>query len=195
MRLIGKTTSVYGLKGTGKSNLVQYLARLPQFGGHLVYDVTREHSGRLNTYIPTNREGEAAREELNQVIRRMVTNQEREMRPDLVVIEEMSRFCSPNQRPPSAVYELLDLARHYRVGLVTVARRPAQVHSDLTELADNVMYFRLVGKNDNRALDQTLTGLSEVVKNLPDYHFARLTPDRRVMVHPPVPEQETTGRL
>lgn len=194
MRLISHQVAVFGLKKTGKSNLVQYLMRMPQFGGHLVYDVTREHAP-LKTYQPTHRRGDEAREELDEVLGRMVTRQDRDMRPDVVVVEEASRFCSPRRAPPPAMYDLLDLARHYRTGLVTVARRPAQVHSDLTELSDTLIIFRLTGKNDYRALNDIVDGLGDVVRALPEYHFARVTGDRKVYVHGPVPEMDTTGRL
>lgn len=194
MRLIGRHVAVFGLKNTGKSNLVQYLLSMPQYQGHLVYDLCQEHSA-LNRYVPSHRRGSEAEEELEEVAARTVTNQDREMRPDVFAVEEVSRFCSPQSQPPPAVYELVDLARHYRTGLLTVARRPAQVHADLVDLADTVIYFRLKGKNDRRALNRTIDGLGDVVRNLPDYHFARVTGDHRVYVHPPVPEMDTTGRL
>jgi hypothetical protein len=196
MKLKGRHTAVFGLKGVGKSTWVQYMMGLPQFRhSHLVYDVCREHSGTLTTYVPRHRSGDEARAELDGAVERLVTQQERDMRPDVLVVEEVSRFCGPHSRPPPALYELIDLARHYDVGLVTVARRPAQVHSDLVDLADNSVYFRLTGKNDRRALDRTLDGLSDVVRNLPKYRFARVTGDMRVHVHDPVPEGDTTGEL
>lgn len=195
MKLKGKATAVYGLKGTGKSNFIQYLLTRPAYrDGHLVYDVCREHA-KLKRYVPDNRRGDEGRAELDTVVGRMVVNQPREMRPEILTIEEMSRFCSARQRPPAAVYEVVDLARHLGVGLVTIARRPAQVHSDLTELADNIIIFRLTGKNDYRRLNEAVDGLGDIVRNLGEYEFARVTPDRRVFVHDPVPEMNTTGRL
>lgn len=195
MRLKGKATAVYGLKGTGKSNWLQYVMSRPAYrDGHLVYDVCREHD-KLKRYVPENRRDDEGRGELDTVVGRMVVDQHRWMRPEVVAIEEMSRYCSPNQRPPASVYEVVDLARHLGVGLVTIARRPAQVHSDLTELADNIIVFRLTGKNDYNALNRTVDGLGDVVRELGRYQFARVTPDRRVMVYDPVPEMNTTGRL
>jgi len=194
MKLKSNATAVYGLKGTGKSNFVQWLLTRRPYQAHLMFDLCREHDA-LNRYVPTHRRGDEAEVELNELITRMVTGQRRNMRPEVVAVEEVSRFCGPNSPPPDSVYELIDLARHYGVGLLTTARRPAQVHSDLTELADNVIFFRLTGKNEYRALNRMVDGLGDVVRNLGDYQFARVTGDRRVFVHDPVPRMDTTGRL
>jgi hypothetical protein len=197
LHLKDRSTAVFGLKGTGKSNLVQYLLTRGRYQAHLMYDVCREHQ-RLNTYTAEYRHDEGddeAREELNTVTERMVTGQVRDMRPEVYAVEEMSRFCSPQKAPPPAVYDLLDLARHYGVGVLALARRPAQVHNSVTEMADNLIFFRLTGSSDYNALNKIVDGLGDVVRSLDDYEFAWLTPDRRVYVYSPVPEMETTGRL
>lgn len=195
MRLIGKTAAVYGLKGTGKSNFVQYLMDgVPTYSGHLVYDVCREHD-TLNRYLPEYRRGDEAEAELNGVVERFVTDNGRDWRPDVFVLEEASRFSGSSSEPPREVYELLDMARHYKTGLLSVARRPAQVHTDFTELADHLFIFRLTGKNDYRHLERTVGGLGDAVRDLDDYHFVHVRPDRSFSVRPPVPEMDTTGRL
>jgi len=194
MNLKRNATAIFGLKGTGKSNIVQYLLSRERYRAHLIHDLCREHD-TLKRYVPQYRRGDEANEELDQAIERMVVGQKRNMRPEIVAIEEISRFCSPQKAPPNAVYELIDQLRHYDVGLITIARRPAQVHSDVYELADNIIFFRLTGKNDYRTLNKIVDGLGDVVRNLPDYHFVRVTGDRRVFVHSPVPEMDTTGRL
>lgn len=192
--LIGSSTAVYGLKGTGKSNFVQYILSRPRYSAHLMVDVCREHD-KLKRYIMEHRRGEEAEAELNQVLRRTVTDNDRSMRPEVVAVEEVSRFCSARKQPPEQLYELIDLARHYGVGLVTIARRPAQVHSDLTELADNIIFFKLKGENDKRKLNNMVAGLGDRVADLGDYEFIRLTPDYEVIEYDPVPELSTTGEL
>lgn len=194
MNLLGKHTAVYGLKGVGKSNWTQWLCRRPAMRNHLIYDVCREHSG-MHRYIPEHRHGDEAEAELNGVVERTITNNNRDRRPDMFVLEEASRFCGSRSPPPEALYDVIDLSRHYGVGLVSIARRPAQVHSDLTELADNVIIFRLTGKNDYKALERMVEGLGDTVRSLDDYQFARVTPDRKIRVHDPVPEMDTTGAL
>lgn len=195
LELKRKQVAVFGLKGTGKSNLLQYLlTEYPGHSGHLCYDVCQEHDS-LNTYQPTHRAGDEAEAELAEVTKRMVTNLDRDRRPEIYAVEEMSRFCGSHSPPPDPVYDLVDLARHYDCGIVTVARRPAQVHSDITELADTVIVYPMAGANDRRKLNNMLSGVGDyAVDDLPEYHFIRIE-GRDWTVHSPVPEMDTTGRL
>jgi len=194
VRLKRRQTAIFGLKKEGKSNLLQYLLTRERYRSHLVYDLNGEHE-ELNRYVPTHHRGEKAEKELDEVIRRTVTGQDRDMRPELLAVEELSRFCGPNSPPPEELYELIDRNRHYGVGLLLVARRPAQVHTDVTELADNVLIFPLAGSNDRRKLNRMREGLGDLVlDDLPKYHFVRVT-GREITVHSPVPEMDTTGSL
>lgn len=185
---------VFGLKSAGKSNWTQHTLTQDQYGAHLMYDVCKEHQ-TLNRYLPTHRRGDDAHAELDQVLSRMVLNVERARRPELVAVEEISRFCGPNSPPPEALYELVDLNRHYGVGLLGIARRPAQIHTDLIELADNLIIFRLTGKNDYRRLEQEVDGLGDAVRALGQYQFVHVEPDRSYTTYAAVPEMDTTGHL
>lgn len=192
--LKGNQTAIFGLKGAGKSNWLQYALTQPEYDAHLMYDVCREHDD-LNRYIPSNRTGDKAEAELNGVLGKMVVNQQRDMRPEIVAVEEVSRFCSPNSRPPENLYELVDLNRHYGVGMVTIGRRPAQVHTDLVELSDNILIFRLTGKNDYRRLEEEVSGLGDAVRDLGQYQYVYVEADRTYHTMEAVPEMDTTGRL
>ena len=189
-------TMVFGLKSAGKSNFVQWLlqAHPEMYQAHLIYDVCREHES-LNRYIPTHRRGDEAKEEMNQVLERMVLSMDRKRRPELVGIEEVSRFCGPRSPPPEALYDLIDLNRHYGVGLFGVARRPAQVHTDMVELAENLIIFQLTGKNDYRRLEEEVEGLGDAVRDLDPYEFVYVGPSREYWTCSPVPEMDTTGKL
>lgn len=194
--LKGKHTMVLGLKGTGKSNFTQYLLRAhsDKYGAHLMYDVCQEHD-RLHRYTPTHRRGEEAREELERVLAALVVDAPRPKRPELVAVEEVSRFCGTGSPPPEALYELIDLNRHYQIGLLALARRPAQVHTDLIELADNLLIFRLTGHNDKKKLNRMVDGLGDVVYDLGDYQYVHVAADRSYQVMEPVREMNTTGKL
>lgn len=194
--LKGSQTAIFGLKGSGKSNWLQFVLdqHADKYQNHIMYDVCREHDS-LNRYIPSNRVGEEAEAELDGVLGQLVVNQDREYRPELVAVEEVSRFCSPNSRPPGNMYELVDLNRHYGVGMLTIGRRPAQIHTDLTELADNVIIFKLTGKNDYRRLEAEVEGLGDAVRSLNEYEYVYLGKGREYHIMEPVPEMDTTGRL
>jgi len=193
MKLKDSHTAVFGLKGEGKSNWLQYTLTQSQYENHLVYDVTKEHDA-LNRYTPKHRRGSDAFDELGAVTSKLVVNADREQRPEIFGIEEMSRFCGTNSPPPEAVYDLIDMNRHYGVGILMVARRPAQVHTDVMELADNVVIFYLDGENDIRKLNAWRSGLGDTVRDLDPYHFV-VTQGRDWSVHKPVPEMDTTGNL
>lgn len=193
MRLKGRHTVILGKRGEGKSNLVQYL--LSQVPNNLVIDVCREHNADfVNRYIPDYRNGEEARTEAGEVVKRTVTDQSRGRRPDLVVFEEASRYCPNKGGTHDAIMEVIDLGRHLDTGTVAVARRPAKIDTSIMELADNVISFYIDGKNDVRALNAFSDGLGDMAKELDPYQFLRAE-GRQVTLHEPVEEMDTTGKL
>lgn len=194
IQIKNRQTAVFGMKREGKSNFVQWLlGEHPALSAHLMYDQTREHDA-LTRYVPAHKRGEEAFEELSEVTRRMVVENDPEKRPEVYAIEELSRFCSPNSPPPEPVYDIIDQAAHYGVGLITVARRPAQVHTDVLELATNIIIFYLGGQNDHKKLNGHLDGLGDAVRDLEPYQFV-VVKGREYEVHSPVPEMDTTGDL
>ena len=194
MNLIGKHTMVFGLKGAGKSNWVQYVAGLEPYRNHLVIDVCREHD-ELNRYLPKHRSGEKVRAEVAGVVERFVTENDRSVRPDLLIGEEVSRYAPNSGGTPDQLLDLVDLNRHYGTGFLGVARRPAQVDTTLVELADNIIVFTVRGKNDVRRLNEEAPGAGDAAADLEQYHYLRIRGDRSWTVHAPVPEQDTTGEL
>ncbi len=194
MKLKDKHTMIFGLKGSGKSNFFQYLLKQPEYRNTLVYDVCREHDS-LNRYTPEHTRGTEAIAEFDGVTSRLITDADRSQRPELFAVEEVSRLAPSNGAQADSLMELVDLNRHYGIGILGVARRPAKVHTDLTELADNIIIFRLTGKNDVRRLNQEADGLGDASRQLDDYHFLHVGPDRTYRAHSPVPEMDTTGKL
>lgn len=194
MKLKGKHTMVFGLKGSGKSNWLQYVLHRPVYAAHLCFDVCQEHDV-LRQYLPTHRRGEAVIEEFDQVLQRMVLNADPEGRPEIIAGEEISRYAPNNGAVSESLLELIDLNRHYGVGFIGVARRPAQVNTDLVELADNLVVFKLTGKNDYRRLEQEVEGLGDAVRDLGPYEWVHVDGSRNYRVMRPVPEMDTTGSL
>lgn len=193
MKLLGRHTVVLGKRGEGKSNLVQWL--LEQVPNALVIDVCREHEADfVNRYLPENRNGEKARAEAGGLVERTVTNNDRDRRPDLLVMEEASRYCPNSGGTHDAIMETIDLGRHLGTGTLAVARRPAKIDTSIMELADSVITFYVDGKNDVRALNAFKDGVGDAAKELDPYHFLRVE-GRQVTRHAPVPEMDTTGRL
>ena len=186
---------IFGLRGSGKSNWLQWLlSEHEAYRNALVYDMCREHSG-LDRYIPENRNGEEARTEAGEVVQRFIVDNARGLRPDLLVGEELSRYAPNGGGTPDALMDLIDLARHYNVGFIGVARRPAKVNTTLIELADNILIFRLTGKRDVKRLNNEAPGAGDAARDLDEYHYLQIDQERRYTVHSPVPEMDTTGEL
>lgn len=197
IELFGRQTMVFGKKGMGKSNFVQHLLADDRYRNTLVFDTNREHANtNLPRYCPKHRRGDEARAELGELLSRyVVTDREyRDIRPDLVVLEELSRYAPNRGSMADELGEFIDLARHYDVGLLGVARRPAQVDTDTVELADNTVIFRVDGDNDVKKLNRLSSGLGDAAADLPKYHFL-VYDGSDYAVHEPVPEHDTTGKL
>lgn len=195
--LLGQQTMVFGKKGQGKSNFIQHVLQKDAYRNTLVFDTNREHENTgLPRYEPRHRRGKEARAELGEVLSRYVTTPTdyRDIRPDLVVLEELSRYAPSGGSMCDELGEFVDLARHLDVGLLGVARRPAQVDTDTVELADNTVIFRVDGDNDVRKLNRISSGLGDAAAGLEEYHFL-VYDGSDYAIHEPVPEYDTTGAL
>jgi hypothetical protein len=175
-----------GLRGTGKSVLVKRVLR--GFASHLVYDPLKEHGGEFNVYNPRHvAESPAAKAELDAVIRKWVMPKPDVRKVDLFAIDEANRYAPPRSRLGPALQNVNDFQRHAGLGVMYVARRPVTLNTDLMELADYLMVFRLRGKNDLDYLETISMGLKDAVLSLPLYSFVLVGPDRSFTLCNPVP--------
>lgn len=196
LNLFGQHTVILGLKGSGKSNLVAHILAQEQYRNNLVFDVTREHDEEhINRVMPDSRSGDAIKQQFDTVVRAFVTENDRSIRPDLLVGEELSRYAPSSGATPDSLLDLIDLNRHYGTGFLGVARRAAKIDTNLTELADNLIIFRIAGKNDRSRLNAEAEGLGDAARELGRYEFIVVDKFRDWEVHAPVPEYDTTGRL
>ena len=107
--------------------------------------------------------------------------------PELFVIDESNRYIFPHPaKIPQPVANLIDFQRHYSLSFGVVARRMTQVPTTLVELADHVFVFHLPGANDYQKLESMYRGLGDEVRNLPPYHFVRLSYGSQITVHAPI---------
>ena len=86
----------------------------------------------------------------------------------LIVVEETSRYCSPFHLP-TEIETLIRYGRHSNLDQLYVARRPAEIHRDLTSNADFVATFRQWEPRDVQYL-RSLVGMhGEIASTLPPY--------------------------
>lgn len=180
LNLKGRRFCVLGLQGSGKTINCKYL--LSHYPRHLVYDPLHEYNS-FNRYKAKYRSYTLrALEELNTVIKKLVIGKR-----DLFIIDEANRYC-PNKRTlPDQVGYLNDFNRHLGLGFGVVARRPAQLNTDLISLAHDLFIYRLVGARDIQRLEEEASGMGEMVKGLEKYHFVHADELRNYRVCPPVP--------
>lgn len=179
--LKGKCYIIFGLKGSGKTELAKYILSLHR--NHYIYDTLHEYNKEKYTvYLPSHATTDKAIYELNLCINRDVLTK----KPSLFHISEMNRYC-PNRKPlPEAVAKLNDWNRHYNIAYGGDCRRPAQLNTDITELANYIFCFRLKGKNDCQYLDDTVKGLGDAVAELDDYHFIMVDEKRNLRMMQPI---------
>lgn len=188
--LTGKTYCVFGLRGTGKSTIVNTI--LEQFGRYgLYYDTLWEAPPEAiyDAYQPKDRYSVA---ELEVMVKSIIpVNNSVEPYYRCFTIDEANRFCPPKPSPlPPLIADLNDQCRHYQISVGYVARRPSQLNQDLTELAEYLFIFKLTGKNDLHYLAELVSGLDIAVRQLKQFEFVLVKPDRSFVICEPVKPQK-----
>lgn len=184
--LINKSFVAFGLRGTGKSTLINYIAG--EFGSKcLVYDILGEVPAdvKYHSYTPRDRYSLV---ELGGIVRQ-ITGGKTGYRA--FIIDEANRFCPPKPAPlPPFIADLNDQLRHYGCSVGYTARRPTQLHQDLTELANYLFCFHLKGKNDIQYLNDLTSGLGDAVLALKNWQFIVVYPDRSYELFDPIEPDE-----
>ena len=184
---------VFGLQGSGKSNWTKaFLLQHPQ---HLVYDTMREYQD-FNTYTPHFPDGSPEScEELSSFIEAFVTSETPGAKKlKVLAIDEINTYC-PNRVPlPRGMVGLNDKSRHFDISFLGIARRPAQVNTDLVELAHYIVIFNLKGVNDEAYFEQIRRGLGETVTKLPPFHYALVDQNREVTICKPCKNMDPGGK-
>ena len=185
--IMNKRAVILGLQGSGKTVLSGAL--LDTEKAHLVYDVHHEYKGKYNTYLAEHKRVDPRKKndpgiaELNNVVNQLVLESGMVR---LFALDEANRFC-PNHYPlPASILVLNDDNRHDRIAFITIARRPSQLNTDLTELAHYMFIFSLTGRNDYKFLEDTVVGLGDAVRELKEFYFIIVDPFRKFIVHPPI---------
>lgn len=182
--LTGKTSVVFGLRGTGKSTLAEYLAS--EYGKlAFIYDTLGECplTAKYASYKPDKRVPPESVSELENILLLLIKSSKYRF----IGIDEANRYCPSKPSPlPPVVANLNDQCRHYGLSVVYIARRPCQLNQDLTELADYMFIFHLKGKADISYLENISAGLGEAVLSLKDYHFIVVYPDRSYKEFPAI---------
>lgn len=166
LALRGKRVCVFGLQGSGKTFISKFI------GLHyntLVFDIHGEwRSDFYYVLRPENKQyGPGLLGEFGIAMHKYVFS--KEYKWDLLIVDEASQYF-PNNRPlPPEMARLNDFNRHMDLAFLCIARRPTQLHTDLTELAHFNIFFRLTGVNDMKRLRDMYPGLDDAVFRLKEH--------------------------
>lgn len=188
---IATCSVIVGLQGSGKSELAAVLAE--QYKRVWVYDPMEQYDKLKNSmcYVPTNRGyGQATKHEVTEFVNFMLSQLKHEWayieKGELFIMDETSLFC-PNKRPlPAGIQLLNDTHRHRGLDLMFIARRPAQIHTDLVELAHDMYIFLLKGRNDHQYLRDINPEVSGAVGKLKDFQYVHVDKMREFKLEGPV---------
>jgi hypothetical protein len=180
--LENKSACIFGMPNSGKSTLTNCI--LKSFGPMaFIYDTLDEYEaqGEYHSYTPKDR---ASIVEIERITRAVMKSR----RYALYAIDEANRFAEPKPAPlPAFLRDLNDYRAHYELSTLYICRRPVQFHTDIVDLANILIIFRMDGPHDIAYLNNIKAGLGDVASTLPPWHFiVRGAGAENWIVHKPV---------
>ena len=161
---------IFGLQGSGKTTLAKDIAR-EQKKHTFIFDVMHEYPFN-HRYKVKNRSYPEIAQEFDLFYKNFYKPKVLEKKiKNILIIDEANRIAPNGRKLAEGLAELNDLHRHYRNSFVLIARRPAQLHTDLLELLHYIIVFRLNGINDIKRLNSIKEGLGDKVKQLGEHEF------------------------
>ena len=159
-KLRNKQLALFGMRGSGKTHFTKYLAS--NFKNPFIFDPLNEYTEFENRYIPS--ETSDFLEIQNEFM--LMYDKVNWKKIDLLVIEEADLIAPSRQSYPFTLRKIISLGRHEGLTYVWITRRPAQMHTDISELADYLVVFKLDGKNDIDYLNSIYKGLGYTANTL-----------------------------
>lgn len=176
-KLKGKKVMVCGMNEAGKTTFCKELLR--QYPRHFVWDMNGEYSDKeFNRFVPSNKQrGEPIKQEFDRLMHGHLFEAIEKGRLKTLLIDE-SNIIAPNRATmPVTMARLNDVYRHIPdknkgdFTVIFVTRRPAQLNTDISELCQIKIIFKLEGKNDLDWCEETQKGLGDSVVELEQYEF------------------------
>jgi DNA helicase HerA-like ATPase len=171
--------SIFGTKGSGKSTLVK--AILEEHDRVFVFDTLGEYELAVRFGMEACLAACASAEKSRAFAYsfRLQNTEDYldlmevcyELPGTLLVLEETSFYCSPASLP-AELSTLVRYGRHREIDQIYVARRPSEIHRDLTAQSDIIVSFRQQEPRDIQYLTAAAGQDASRVRNLRPYRCA-----------------------
>jgi hypothetical protein len=156
---------VIGLQGGGKTYLTKKLF-LDKEPNHLVIDPNDEYGDAYTRYVPKFTDDyDKLREEIRLVIKKIVLpntwslermakagGKDKKNRLKLLVIDEADLIAPARTNINAALRNIIVKARHLRLTIVFISRRPTDLNAYVMDTADYLFVFKQVGYNALKTL-------------------------------------------
>lgn len=149
---------ICGQRNCGKTTLAKYL--LKNIQRRAIYDINAEYREFPESFVPQS-PADQAWFFADCYAKGNIT----------VCVDEADLVFSKHKPLEGAFYKIVHLGRHRNVGLITITRRVANLHTDVFALADHIFIFRLFSPPDIDYLKKFIGDNAYAVQTLPNWHF------------------------
>ena len=184
---------IVGLQGSGKTQyakkLIQDELSINNGKRVLVLDVMDEYSpkGKTDVFRPKNKAEPLKESEL--CLKTLINDPKRikgKCAYSMLVIDETGQYYPNKSIFPPEFALINNTARHIPLKIICITRRISQIHTDLSELASELIIFRQTGINDIKRLNEISAGLGDAASQLKDHRYIEVDADRTYREKPPI---------
>ena len=183
---------IIGLQGSGKTEYAKMLIKehLKRDKKRvLIFDIMEEYksAGRVDLFRIKNKSNPTPEAEL--CIKAMINGPKEKTGKcgySLLVIDETGQYY-PNRSTLPPEFSLINhTMRHIPIRLICISRRISQIHTDLSELATQLIIFKQAGVNDIKRLNDISAGLGDAAAKLGEHRYITVNADRTFTEHDPI---------
>jgi len=181
---------IFGQSGTGKSTLLQYLAKqLTKNKPMWIWDYSLQHDifpiveNLTDLYLGNlvYRPQEGSEEEFNQFCEIAFSQYNL-----TVAFEEIQEYAN-KFRFPTPLSKIVRVGRGKGITYIGVSQRPAEVHNAIISNSHHRFIFRLDLPTDIQYLKRWVRCSEETIKTLPNYYFYYYSPKYQIsQVYEPI---------
>lgn len=183
---------IVGLQGSGKTEYAKRVIRdhlMRDKKRILIFDIMDEYKPERRIDILRIKNKAQPAPEAEFCIKAMINDPKQKTGKcaySLLVIDETAQYY-PNKSILPPEFSLINhTMRHIPLRLVCITRRISQIHTDLSELATQLIIFKQAGTNDIKRLNDISAGLGDAAAKLKEHRYITVNEDRTFTEHEPI---------